>query len=330
MPVLDTLGRPLEALRVSVTDRCNLRCTYCMPRAVFANHAFLGKNELLDFDEINQLCRVFVELGVNKIRLTGGEPLLRPRLPELVEKLASLPVELALSTNALLLRGHAAELHAAGLRRLNISLDAIDDAVFGEMNGLGTPTRQVLEGIDEAASRGFRLKVNMVVQRGVNEGQVLPMARHFAQRKIQLRFIEFMDVGNSNHWQRAEVFSGAEVLELLSDEFSLEPQPGASGDTERRYRCARTGAEFGFINSVTAPFCRGCNRLRLSADGRLFTCLFATTGHDLRGLLRVGADSGKIAREIGSIWQRRGDRYSELRATTAPAQPKVEMSYIGG
>jgi cyclic pyranopterin phosphate synthase len=330
MPVLDTLGRPLEALRVSVTDRCNLRCTYCMPRAAFAGHTFLGANELLDFDEIERVCGIFVELGVNKIRLTGGEPLLRPRIEQLVEKLAALPVELALSTNALLLRNRAAALHDAGLRRLNISLDAMDDAVFGKMNGMGAPARQVLDGIDEAASRGFRLKVNMVVQRGVNEGQVLLMARHFGARKIPLRFIEFMDVGNSNRWQRAEVFAGAEVLELLRNDFTLEPQAGAASNTERRYRCARTGAEFGFINSVTAPFCRDCNRLRLSADGRLFTCLFTAKGHDLRALLRGGADRGGVAQAIRSAWQRRDDRYSELRATAGPADSKVEMSYIGG
>jgi cyclic pyranopterin phosphate synthase len=330
MPVLDTLGRPLEALRVSVTDRCNLRCTYCMPRAAFADHAFLGANELLDFGEIERLCGIFAGLGVNKIRLTGGEPLLRPDLEKLVEKLAALPVELALSTNAVLLGKHAASLHDAGLRRLNISLDAVDDQVFGGMNGLGVSAGPVLDGIDVAARRGFQIKVNMVVQRGVNEDQVVPMARHFAARNIPLRFIEFMDVGNRNQWQREEVFAGAEVLALLREEFSLEPQPGAPADTERRYRCVRTGAEFGFINSVTAPFCRDCNRLRLSADGRLFTCLFATTGHDLRGLLRGGADGEEIAEAIGSVWHRREDRYSELRATGAPARPKVEMSYIGG
>jgi cyclic pyranopterin phosphate synthase len=330
MPVLDTLGRPLEALRVSVTDRCNLRCTYCMPRAAFAGHAFLGAGELLDFDEIERLCGIFAGLGVKKIRLTGGEPLLRPDIEKLVEKLAALPVELALSTNALLLGSHAAALRDAGLRRLNISLDAMNDAVFGEMNGLGVSAWQVLDGIDMAAGRGFEIKVNMVVQRGVNEDQVVPMARHFAVRQIPLRFIEFMDVGNRNQWRLAEVFTGAEVLELLQGEFSLESRPGAPADTERRYRCTRTGAEFGFINSVTAPFCRDCNRLRLSADGRLFTCLFSSTGHDLRGLLRGGADADEIARSIGTVWRRRDDRYSELRATGTPAQPKVEMSYIGG
>jgi cyclic pyranopterin phosphate synthase len=330
MPVLDTLGRPLEALRISVTDRCNLRCTYCMPKAAFANHAFLPQEQLLTFDEIERLARIFIGLGVKKIRLTGGEPLVRAGIDELVRKLAALPVELALSTNAILLGRHAAPLREAGLRRLNISLDAIDDAVFGKMNGMDAPAQDVLAGIDEAQARGFALKVNMVVQRGVNEGQVLPMARHFAARKIPLRFIEFMDVGNSNHWQRGQVFSGAEVLKLLQGEFALEPQPGPASDTERRFRCARTGAVFGFVNSVSAPFCRDCNRLRLSADGKLFTCLFATKGHNLATLVRSGAADEEIAQAIRAVWMPREDRYSELRATNPPDDPKVEMSYIGG
>jgi GTP 3',8-cyclase len=330
MPVLDALGRPLEALRISVTDRCNLRCTYCMPKAAFANHAFLPHEQLLTFDEIERVAGIFVELGVRKIRLTGGEPLVRAGIEELVRKLAVLPVELALSTNALLLGHQAAALREAGLQRLNISLDAIDDAVFGAMNGLNAPAHDVLAGIDEAQARGFALKVNMVVQRGVNEMQVLPMARHFAARKIPLRFIEFMDVGNNNRWRPDQVFSGADVLALLCGEFALEPQPGPASDTERRYRCARTGAEFGFVNSVTAPFCRDCNRLRLSADGRLFTCLFATKGHDLGKLVRSGVPREEIAQAIRAVWVPREDRYSELRATTVVEDPKVEMSYIGG
>jgi cyclic pyranopterin phosphate synthase len=330
MPVLDTLGRPLEALRISVTDRCNLRCTYCMPKAAFANHAFLPQEQLLTFDEIERLARVFIGLGVKKIRLTGGEPLLRPGLTELVRRLATLPVELALSTNALLLRGQAAPLREAGLQRLNISLDAIDDEVFGGMNGLGVKTGSVLAGIDEAQARGFAIKLNMVVQRGVNDAQVLPMARHFAARKIPLRFIEFMDVGNSNRWSRVQVFSGAEILETLRGEFDLAPMAGPAGDTAQVYRCARTGAEFGFVNSVTAPFCRDCNRLRLSADGQLFTCLFARTGHDLGRLVRGGAPAEEIAATIRAVWTGREDRYSELRATTAATEPKAEMSYLGG
>jgi len=330
MAVLDALGRPLEALRISVTDRCNLRCTYCMPKAAFANHAFLPHEQLLTFDEIERLAGIFVELGVRKIRLTGGEPLVRAGIEELVHKLAALPVELALSTNALLLERHVATLREAGLQRLNISLDAKDDAVFGTMNGMNAPARDVLAGIDEARARGFALKVNMVVQRGVNEMQVLPMARHFAARKIKLRFIEYMDVGNNNRWRPEQIFSGADVLGLLSGEFALEPQPGPASDTERRYRCARTGAEFGFVNSVTAPFCRDCNRLRLSADGKLFTCLFATKGHDLGELVRSGAPGEEIAQAIRAVWMPREDRYSELRATTVVDKPKVEMSYIGG
>jgi len=330
MPLLDALGRPLEALRISVTDRCNLRCTYCMPRAAFANHAFLEPERLLTFEEIERLARIFIGLGVRKIRLTGGEPLVRPEIAELVRRLAVLPVELALSTNALLLHGQAAALREAGLRRLNISLDAIDHSVFGKMNGLGVPAANVLAGIDEAQARGFAIKLNMVVQRGVNESQVLPMARHFAAREIPLRFIEFMDVGNSNRWERAQVFSGADVRELLRGEFDLVAQPGPAAATERRFRCTRTGAQFGFVNSVTAPFCRDCNRLRLSADGKLFTCLFAKAGHDLGRLVRGGAPEEQIAAMIRAVWTGREDRYSELRATATGTEPKVEMSYIGG
>ena len=330
MPVLDTLGRPLEALRISVTDRCNLRCTYCMPREAFAHHAFLAPDRMLNFDEIERLAGIFIELGVRKIRLTGGEPLLRPGLTELVRRLAARPVELALSTNALLLKRHAAALREAGLQRLNISLDAIEDGVFGAMNGLGTPAGEVLAGIDEAQARGFSLKVNMVVERGVNEGQVLPMARHFGERGLPLRFIEFMDVGNNNGWRRDQVFSGAEVMAVLQSEFDLEPVSGSTDDTARRYRCARTGAEFGFVNSITAPFCRGCNRMRLSADGQLFTCLFARAGHDLRALLRGGLDGEAIQEIVRAIWTGRDDRYSELRAAVRPVSHKVEMSYIGG
>ncbi len=330
MPLLDALGRPLEALRISVTDRCNLRCTYCMPRSAFANHAFLAPSRLLTFDEIEHLARIFISLGVRKIRLTGGEPLLRPGIVDLIRQLAPLPVELALSTNALLLRGQAAALREAGLQRLNISLDAIENEVFGVMNGLGVSTENVLAGIDEALARGFSLKLNMVVQRGVNEAQVLPMARHFAARKIPLRFIEFMDVGNNNRWDRAQVFSGADALEVLRGDFDLVPVAGPASETERRFRCTRTGAQFGFVNSVTAPFCRDCNRLRLSADGKLFTCLFARTGHDLGGLVRTGTVEEKIAAVIRAVWTGREDRYSELRATVPATESKVEMSYIGG
>jgi cyclic pyranopterin phosphate synthase len=331
-PVLDHLGRPLESLRISVTDRCNLRCTYCMPKAAFADHAFLAQEDLLAFDEIERLARLFVTRGVNKIRLTGGEPLLRPHLEDLVARLAALPGlhELALSTNGLLLAQKAEALRAAGLGRINLSLDAIDDGVFGAINGMGRPATPVLEGLDVALNAGLQVKVNMVVERGVNEAQILPMARHFAARGVPLRFIEFMDVGNVNGWTPKLVVSGAEVRAILAAEFDLEPESGEASDTAQRFRCRRTGARFGFVDSVTKPFCRDCNRLRLSADGRVFTCLFSRHGHDLRQSLRAGAADDALARQIAEIWRAREDRYSDLRSRTHGAEPKVEMSYIGG
>jgi GTP 3',8-cyclase len=331
-PVTDLLSRPLESLRISVTDRCNLRCTYCMPKAVFAHHAFLAPDRLLTFDEIERLARVFALLGVRKIRLTGGEPLLRPGIEDLVRKLSALPelTELALSTNGLLLRPQAAALRKAGLQRLNLSLDAIDDGVFGEINGLGRPVETVLDGIEAALEHGFRIKVNMVVQRGVNEAQVPPMARHFAARKIPLRFIEFMDVGNVNGWQREMVVSGEEIRRILSPEFDLVPEQRGTGDTAQSFRCRKSSAVFGFVDSVTKPFCRDCNRLRLSADGRIFTCLFAESGHDLREALRSGASDKELAAQISRTWSIRDDRYSELRALPHQGGSKIEMSYIGG
>jgi cyclic pyranopterin phosphate synthase len=329
--VTDQLARPLRALRISVTDRCNLRCTYCMPKAVFAGHEFLPAAQLLTFDEIERLAGVFVELGVRKIRLTGGEPLLRPQLPELVRRLAAIPAleELALSTNGLLLRAQASALREAGLRRINLSLDAIDDGVFGGINGLGRPVAQVLDGVEAAREQGLRVKVNMVVQRGVNDAQILPMARHFAARKVPLRFIEYMDVGNVNGWRREDVVTGREVRGMLARDFDLEPEKRPSGDTAQDFRCRRTGAVFGFVDSVTQPFCRDCNRLRLSADGRIFTCLFAESGHDLRAAVRAGATDTQLAQVVAQVWRSRADRYSELRASHASG-PKIEMSYIGG
>jgi cyclic pyranopterin phosphate synthase len=330
--VNDRFNRPLEALRISVTDRCNLRCTYCMPKAAFAHHAFLSQENLLTFDEIERLARIFIDRGVRKIRLTGGEPLLRPHLEDLVRRLATLPelAELALSTNGLLLPQKATALRDAGLQRINLSLDAIDDGVFGEINGLGRPATEVLAGLDAALDAGLEAKVNMVVQRGVNEAQILPMARHFAERRVPLRFIEFMDVGNVNGWSPASVVSGVEIREMLAGEFALEPEGFLPGDTAQLYRCRRTGARFGFIDSVTQPFCRDCNRLRLSADGRVFTCLFSRLGHDLRKPLRAGATDVEIEQRIEKIWRARDDRYSELRSQIKTPEPKVEMSYIGG
>ncbi len=330
--VLDRLERPLESLRISVTDRCNLRCTYCMPKAAFANHAFLAQNDLLTFDEIERLVRIFISRGVRKIRLTGGEPLLRPHLEDLVARLARLPdlTELALSTNGLLLAEKAKALRAAGLQRINLSLDAIDDGVFGAINGMGRPSEPVLRGLDAALDAGLHAKVNMVVERGVNEAQILPMARHFATRGVPLRFIEFMDVGNVNGWTPRLVVSGAEIRRLLEPEFALEPDAPHAGDTAQLYHCSRTGARFGFIDSVTQPFCRDCNRLRLSADGRVFTCLFSRFGHDLRQPLRNGASDNDLAERISGIWRAREDRYSEIRSEVHRTEPKVEMSYIGG
>jgi len=331
-PVHDRLGRPLEALRISVTDRCNLRCTYCMPKAAFAHHIFLGQDDLLTFDEIERLARVFISRGVRKIRLTGGEPLLRPHLEDLIARLARLPdlTELALSTNGLLLAEKAPALRAAGLQRINLSLDAIEDGVFGAINGMGRPAVPVLQGLDAALAAGLDTKVNMVVERGVNESQILPMARHFGARGVPLRFIEFMDVGNVNGWTPKLVISGAEIRAILEAEFALEPESSHASDTAQLYRCRRTGARFGFIDSVTQPFCHGCNRLRLSADGRVFTCLFSNQGHDLRQPLRDGLSDDDLARRISEIWQARDDRYSELRSKLHVAEPKVEMSYIGG
>ena len=330
--VTDRLNRPLESMRISVTDRCNLRCTYCMPKAAFANHAFLAQNNLLSFDEIEKLALIFMNRGVRKIRLTGGEPLLRPHLEDLVARLAKLPglAELALSTNGLLLAEKATTLRDAGLQRINLSLDAIDDGLFGKINGMGRPATQVLAGLDAALNAGLDAKVNMVVERGVNEAQILPMARHFAQRSVPLRFIEFMDVGNVNGWTPKLVVSGAEIRGILSAEFALEPEGLRLGETAQLYRCRRTGARFGFIDSVTQPFCRDCNRLRLSADGRVFTCLFSRFGHDLRGPLRAGATETEIGQRISEIWRAREDRYSELRSQIPLREPKMEMSYIGG
>ena len=331
-PVRDRLCRPMESLRISVTDRCNLRCTYCMPKAAFAHHLFLAQDDLLTFDEIERLARIFISRGVRKIRLTGGEPLLRPHLENLIARLAQLPglEELALSTNGLLLAEKAESLRAAGLERINLSLDAIDDGVFGTINGMGRPATSVLYGLDAALAAGLRVKVNMVVERGVNDAQIVPMARHFAERGVPLRFIEFMDVGNTNGWTPKLVVSGAEIRAMLAGEFVLEPEEGQPSDTAQRYRCRRTGARFGFVDSVTQPFCRNCNRLRLSADGRVFTCLFSRHGHDLRQLLRSSASDDELAQRISQIWLAREDRYSELRSQIHGEEPKVEMSYIGG
>ena len=339
LPVLsrprDTRGRPLHDLRISVTDRCNFRCVYCMPRAVFGrDHAFLPRAELLTFDEIARLVGIFTRLGVEKVRLTGGEPLVRRELPALVRTLAAIPGvrDLTLTTNGVLLPEHAAELKEAGLDRVTVSLDADDDATFMRMNDAGVPVSRVLAGIEAAEAAGLGpIKLNMVVKRGWNEHALLPMARRFRGTGRVLRFIEYMDVGHSNGWRLDEVITADEILAAIGAEFPLEPMPPTNrGEVAERYRYTDGAGEIGIIASVSRPFCGDCNRARLSADGQLYTCLFATTGHDLRALVRGGASDAGLERAIRGIWEAREDRYSEIRSADTVALPKVEMSYIGG
>jgi cyclic pyranopterin phosphate synthase len=338
-PLADTFARPLHDLRVSVTDRCNMRCSYCMPREVFGrDFAFMPASELLAFEEIARLCTVFARLGVRKVRLTGGEPLLRRQLTRLVEMVSAVDgiSEIALTTNGTLLEGTAARLRAAGLTRVTVSLDALDGTAFRSMSDSRIPLARVLAGIDAASAAGLRpVKINMVVRRGVNDHCIEAMAEHFRGRNEILRFIEYMDVGETNGWRLDEVLSGAEVLERIERRWPLEAvAPTRPGEVARRYRYRDGGGEVGVITSVSEPFCGGCTRARLSADGRLYTCLFASHGHDLRALLRSGASDEDIYARIRTIWTSRSDRYSAERsaAMAAPPErsPKVEMSYIGG
>jgi GTP 3',8-cyclase len=334
MPVLDTLGRPVRDLRISVTDRCNFRCVYCMPKEVYGrSYRFLERRQLLTFEEIERLSRVFASLGVEKIRLTGGEPLLRRELERLVEMLGAIPgVDLTLTTNGSLLPQKARLLADAGLRRVTVSLDSLDDHVFRDMNDVDVPVERVLAGIEAAAAAGLSpVKVNMVVKRGANEDSVLPMARYFRGSGHILRFIEYMDVGHTNGWRLDDVVSAAEIVATIGAELPLEPmEPNYAGEVARRYRYRDGSGEIGVIASVTEPFCGACTRARLSAEGRLYTCLFATEGHDLRALVRGGASESDLAEEIGRVWRARADRYSELRSAETADLPKIEMSYIGG
>jgi cyclic pyranopterin phosphate synthase len=343
----DSQGRPLRDLRISVTDRCNFRCSYCMPKEVFdRDYAFLPQSSLLSFEEITRLATVFVSHGVQKIRLTGGEPLLRRHLETLVALLAQLrtphgqPLDLTLTTNGSLLARKAETLRNAGLRRLTVSLDSLDDAVFRRMNDVDFPVTDVLAGIDAALAAGLGpIKVNMVVKRGTNDGEIVPMARHFRERygsRIVLRFIEYMDVGNTNGWRMEHVLPSADVIEQLGAVFPLEPLGAqAPGETAQRWRYRDGGGEIGVISSVTQAFCRDCNRARLSTEGRLYLCLFANQGHDLRHLLReAGANDAELTGAIAEVWTGRADRYSELRgrgiAQAGSGGRKVEMHYIGG
>ncbi len=337
----DTLGRPLRDLRISVTDRCNFRCGYCMPKQVFdKHHQFLPHADLLSFEEITRVAQAFVGLGVEKLRITGGEPTLRRGLESLIEMLARLrtptgtELDLTLTTNGSTLVKKAAGLRAAGLKRLTVSLDGLDDAVFQRMNDVGFPVADVLAGIAAAQAAGLGpIKVNMVVQRGVNDDQILPMARHFRRSGVVLRFIEYMDVGATNGWRMDQVLPSAEVQRLIAAEWPLRPLThSAPGETAERWAYADGGGEVGFISSVTQAFCGDCNRARLSTEGRLYTCLFASRGHDLRALLRgEPLQDEQLAGAIASVWAARSDRYSQLRGTAAAlAEPRVEMHYIGG
>ena len=333
MSVLDTFGRPLRDLRISVTDRCNFRCVYCMPKEVFGrDYRFLPRRELLTFEEIERVARVFVDLGVRKLRITGGEPLLRRDLETLVAQLAGLgDLDLTLTTNAALLTQKARVLAEAGLSRVTVSLDSLDDEVFRAMNDVDFPVARVLSGIDAAAEAGLPVKVNVVVKRGLNEGSVLDIARRFRGTGHAVRFIEYMDVGATNGWRTDDVVPAAEIVRTIGAEFPLEPvEAGYRGEVAERYRYLDGAGEIGVIASVTQPFCGDCTRARLSADGKLYTCLFAVRGHDLRAVLRAGARDDELDAAIRAVWERRTDRYSELRTEQTAKLRKVEMSFIGG
>lgn len=332
--VTDKFGRHIRDLRISVADRCNFRCIYCMPKEIFgSDYQFLDRKELLTFEEIERLAQVFVGLGVKKIRLTGGEPLVRRNLERLIEKLARIDdLDLTLTTNGSQLARKAQALKDAGLDRVTVSLDSMDNDVFKSMNDVGFPVEKVLAGIDEADRVGLNpIKINMVVKRGVNEQSILPMARYFKEKGHILRFIEYMDVGHSNGWKLEEVLPADDIVEIINAEMPLEPiPPNYPGEVANRWRYKGEDAEVGVIASVTKPFCGGCTRARISAEGKLFTCLFATKGQDLRQLLREGATDDELTHAVSGNWRQRSDRYSEIRSSETKDLPKVEMSYIGG
>jgi cyclic pyranopterin phosphate synthase len=330
----DKLGRPIRDLRISVTDRCNFRCVYCMPKEVFGrDYQFLERDELLSFEEIGRLSTIFAILGVEKIRLTGGEPLVRRNIERLIEMLARIPgIDLALTTNGSALAKKAEGLRGAGLERITVSLDSLDDRVFRAMNDVDFPVARVLEGINAASEAGLNpVKVNVVVKRGLNEDSVVDMARHFKGTGHIVRFIEYMDVGATNGWRLDDVVPAREIVAAIDAEFPLEPvAPNYRGEVANRYRYKDGSGEIGIVASVTQPFCGDCTRARISSEGKLYTCLFATTGHDLRAVLRNGASDDEIASFISSIWGARTDQYSEIRSSETANLPKVEMSYIGG
>ena len=329
----DTLGRPLRDLRISVTDRCNFRCVYCMPKEVFGHdYRFLDRKELLSFEEIERVVRVFKTHGVEKIRITGGEPLLRRELEHLIAGLASIGgLELTLTTNASLLAKKAQLLADAGLHRVTVSLDSLDDETFRAMNDVDFSVERVLEGIEAAAAAGLPVKVNAVIKRGMNEAAVLEMARHFKGTPHVLRFIEYMDVGATNGWRLDDVVPAAEIIRTIDAVFPIEPVDRSyRGEVAQRWRYRDGSGELGLITSVTQPFCGDCTRARISAEGKLYTCLFGVRGHDLRALVRSGATDDELSAAVGGIWSKRTDRYSERRSESTVDLPKVEMSYIGG
>jgi len=330
--LVDAFGRPLRDLRISVTDRCNFRCTYCMPKEVFGHdYRFLDRKELLDFEELTRVARAAVSLGVTKLRLTGGEPLIRRDVERLIAMLSELDAEVTLTTNASLLPRKAQALKDAGLDRITVSLDALDDAIFRAMNDVDFPVDRVLEGIEAAKTAGLDVKVNCVVKRGVNETQIVEMARFFRGTGHVLRFIEYMDVGATNGWRMDDVVPAAEIASLVDKEFPIEPaQAQYRGEVAKRWRYKDGSGEIGVISSVTQAFCRTCTRARLSTDGMLYTCLFASAGYDLRGLLRGGASDRELHSAIARIWWARNDRYSEIRTAETAKLGKIEMSYIGG
>lgn len=333
MILLDKFGRQLSTVRISVIDQCNLRCTYCMPKEVFGpDFPFLPPSKLLTFDEIKRLVTIFAALGVKKVRLTGGEPLLRKGLPELVERLLHVKgiEDISITTNGVLLGTYAERLVNAGLKRINVSLDSLNSYTYGQMNGRNFPVEKVLHSINEAATKGLQIKINMVVQKGVNDQDILKMAKYCYDNDYTLRFIEYMDVGNTNKWEMSQVFPNDQILEILKKHFDLIPVADVeAGDVAKRFIYKGTKKEVGFISSVTSPFCGECNRVRVSAEGKLYTCLFATSGFDLRNIIQNGSDDD-VKKAIISIWKKRQDRYSEERKKGRNIGNKIEMSYIGG
>lgn len=333
--IYDKLQRPMRDLRISVTDRCNFRCTYCMPKELFGDdYAFLPNRELLSYEEIIRLVGLFVSLGVKKVRITGGEPLLRRNLSELIGQLHAMDgvEDIGVTTNGLLLHKYGAELYQAGLRRLNISLDALDPVVFGQMNGRGVDSARILANIDYAQVLGFEIKVNMVVQKGLNDQEIIPMMEYFKNKNIDLRFIEFMDVGNDNGWTYEKVVTKQEIVEQIEQAYTIEPtEPAYYGEVAQYYRYNHSSARVGFITSVSESFCSTCTRSRISSEGKLYTCLFASEGFDLRHMLRNGATNEQLLSAISEVWGMRTDRYSDERtAYTAQHRKKIGMSYIGG